>query len=233
MEVVRVAYPGQHMLLAWQGTFMAGDNVFVPTDQFAGGIRFFGASASTLQTQAKLDGVVSALSAFWARGDSFIPQRARIQTIKWNLIGADGRYVNKGTTLEKRDLDIAGTASMIHPLQVSWAATWMADVKRGLASRGRTYFPTGVEISSSQFLVSQANCQSMRASCAQLIRDLNTAVGGGQENTTVASIVSNMRDGASHPITQVGIGDRLDIQRRRADSQTETKYIQPVATPAS
>lgn len=221
-------YPNPHMLLAWSGEFMAGDTTFTAVDQFAGSLRFDGAGVLTMQRAEVLDGLVTALTAFWKRGDSFIPNRARLRTIKWNLVNGDGRYANKTATLERRDLDVAGTASMIHPLQVSWCATWLADQKRGLATRGRTYFPTGVEISSSQFTVTETNCRTFQRSLTQLIRDLNAVTSTDQDHQVRASIVSNQREGATHPITVVGVGDRLDIQRRRAESQPEARYTGPV-----
>lgn len=226
-------FPQNHLLLAWQGTFVAGDTRFVPVDQFAGSLRLIGGGVAGGQTQQHLDGCVAALTAFWKRGDSFIPQRARINAIKLNLVDTAGRYVSKSETLETRDLDIAGTASMIHPLQIAWCTTWTTQQKRGLASKGRTFFPTGVEISSSQFLVSEANQTTMANSCTALIAAINAVFGSTADANIKAAVVSNQRDGASNVITGVQVGNRLDVQRRRAGSQDEEYVAKPVPVPTA
>lgn len=219
-----MVYNQQHMLLAWGGEFIAGDSQQAPVEQFAGSLRFVGPGVEGAQTEDALDALTQALVTHWQRPEAHIPNRAVLGWVKWNTIDVEGRYVNRNATLARYDIGINGTASMTFPLQIAWCTTWTTDVNRGLAARGRTYWPTGVPLSPSLLRVNGEDCTDKARVDYELVQNLSTAAAGAVGTALVPAVMSNLRGGASYVITGARVGDRLDVQRRRGNSFPEAYY---------
>ena len=239
-------YEVEHMLLQWGGNF--ADSASTPsTDSFVGSLRFFGPGLATTDSQTGLERMAGALRAFWLDGtDNFIPYTARLEWVKWNLIGTNGKYKNKTSTRLLTYPTPAVTAnSAVYPQQVSLAVSWLTNVQRGKGSRGRTYFPTNIAIDPSIGMrITAANATKVANKYAQLISRLNLAANTiaeatppvwstgtpgypPQDQAVRAAILSSSGEGGAQ-ITRCRVGNRLDIQRRRDNAEEETYLSVPV-----
>lgn len=234
-------YETEHMLLQWKGSF-ADSASTQSTDGFVGSLRFIGPGLATADSQIGLERMAAALRAFWLDGtDNFIPYNARLEYVKWNRIGTNGRYVNKTSTRELTYPTPAVTAnSATYPQQVALAVSWLTDIQRGKGSRGRTFFPTNITLDPTIGMrVSAANCKKVANKYVQLISRLNFAAsnvldpappawsastpqGNPQDIAVHAAILSSSGTGGGS-INRARVGNRLDIQRRR-DNATEEEY---------
>ena len=216
-------YPAAHMLLSWNGLFTLGAGQPV-IDQFNGSLRFMGPGVDASDTQEKCNAMSAALQDWWKTYQNFIPGIAKLATIKWNKIGTDGHYVSKTRTQMDQLLTLAeGPQVSRYPLQVNLVATYLTANERGIGSRGRTFFPTTIPISSSnQMRASGSDCTQMASAVAGLIVNLNAVASSGNGQLQ-ACVGSDQRGGALAPILSVRVGNRLDIQRRR-DNALEESY---------
>jgi hypothetical protein len=222
----------EHLLLAWNGELTSGaPGAFVTEDQFAGSIRFIGPGVAGGQTTEALDALTEVLRTYWADTAAYIPQRAILQTVKWNRIGTDGKYASRTDTTLAANLNQNGTASMIYPPQIAWCTTWTTQNSRGRASKGRTFWPTGVPIGNSTFRPAESLQQAKANRDALLINQLNVAATAGAGGQLRAAVMSLLGTGASSPIEGTRVGDRLDVQRRRGEQMGE-RYLAGVAPPA-
>jgi hypothetical protein len=233
-------YEREHMLLQWGGWF--ADSAATPaTDQFVGSLRFVGPGLDATDTQVMCQRMAEALSAWWRSGpDNFIPYTARLSWVKWNKIGTNGLYVNKTRTRIYTYPTAAITAnSAVYPQQVALAVSWLTNVERGKGSRGRTFFPTNIQLDPAIGMrVPPAAATKVATSAIQLISRLNYAANTAgvdtppnwttgspgfppQDSAVRAAVMSPSGDGTGL-ITRARVGNRLDIQRRRDNDIEET-----------
>jgi len=223
------------MLAAWGGTLPSGE-------EFAGSMKFASPNDIGMNTQISLvdndnacDDVLADLTTFWKNPVSYIPTYAVIKWFKWNRIGANGRYVND-TTRIRDGLSITGgspatTENPPMPHQVAWATTYLTNAQRGLANKGRTYWPTNVQIMSATLLTSTTSANYM----AQRVAELIAAWGNwpGLDVTGVVPVVGSIgvdgKPGVYRSIRSISVGNRLDIQRRRAEKVVEERFGAAVA----
>jgi hypothetical protein len=228
-------YPSDHMLAAWGGTLPSGE-------EFAGAMKFASPNDIGMNTQVSLvdndnacDDVLADLTAFWQTPTAYIPRYAVLTWFKWNRIGTNGRYVND-TTRIRENLSIAGgsnptTANPPLPHQVAWTTTYLTNAQRGLANKGRTYWPTNVQLNSSTLLVEATSANYMAQNVSELIRAWGDWPGLDVTGVVpvVGSIGEGSRPGQYRSIRSISVGNRLDIQRRRAEKVTEERYGAAVA----
>lgn len=228
-------YPSDHMLAAWGGTLPSGE-------EFAGSMKFASPNDIGMNTQISLvdndnacDDALADLTAFWQNPISYVPRYAVINWFKWNRIGANGRYAGDSTRI-RENLTIAGgspptSANPPMPHQVAWATTYLTNATRGLAAKGRTYWPTNVQIMSATLLVDSTSAVNMAATTSELIRAWGDWPGLDVTGVVpvVGSIGEGSRPGVYRSIRSISVGNRLDIQRRRAEKVTEDRYGAAVA----
>lgn len=147
---------------------------------------------------------------------SLLSAAGTITTIRCSTVGADGREI----AVAQVDLDtpVTGSGAPVHPSQMCLVLSTLSD-RPGGSYRGRVYWPAlrpGVNTAGRLDLTSTAG---YAADAASWIAALGNAGDSGQ-NTLVPSVVSTTKS-VSVPITAVRVGDRLDVQRRRADGQQE------------
>lgn len=147
-----------------------------------------------------------------------------------NLIGTDGRYVDKfGTVEHVLTTPAAGGGGAQYPPQVAAAVTLETNASRGLASKGRFYVPSPVgsfETGPGLFSISAAANLAIRATT--LVEDLNEEL----EGWTVA-VVSGTRTGAARLVNRVSVGRVLDTIRSRRTSLVEDRQAgADIAVPA-
>ena len=140
---------------------------------------------------------------------------------KWALIGPDGRYPDgEDSIIAPYTPTLAGgdATPNKYPLQIACAVSLTTDAARGRASMGRMYFPPpSADMTSGGGVV--WGDQTTRAN--QIKSAINATNGflAGQ-----VSVFSKVGTGASRPVTGVRIGNRPDVQRRRARQLPETYY---------
>lgn len=222
-----MTYP-RHWLLQWTGH--QGEI----TETFSNGIRLalYGVQDAPVDEEEYLDETaVPALSAWFASPSSFISSSAKMLNIKFNEIGPNGRYVEQTVTHERTVNVSGGTSgvSNIHPLQVAWCLSWRTNAAaRGPGSHGRIYVPRPVVALSALGDASPANCASAGIVAEILLDSLDVSVGVPPGAVLRPSIVSNVGAGLANQIDYIVIDSQLDIQRRRAFTQTREETIQAV-----
>lgn len=228
-------YSAQHLLFAWTGHFYnSGGEVL---DDFAGSLRFMGPGVNDNENEEVLNALATTMLNYVADQRSGIPSNATFDNFKWNKIGTDGRYVAKNQTLMTEGTPQGGgVMTARYPSQVACATTWTTDFRRGRASKGRTFWPTAHEVSSSTRLrLPAAVALAMAEWSVELIAALNSAASTGtpvaapwpgatpppESNALAAAVMSDLGSGTSALIKGANVGDRLDIQRRRGGRLAE------------
>jgi hypothetical protein len=229
-----MTYPRNHMLFQWFWN-MPGKTA----ELGVGSMRFddpgrrvgdFG--IPQVDTDDVMDEVGGKLRTFWTAPHSYIPAGMILQGWKWNQIGRDGKYVSDTTRYHDFGSNgVPGNSPVgaIYPNQVTWVSSWLTDVNRGLAARGRTYWPTNAPLD--QF------ARTTDTATAEMIASLKTLMESwgnwtGIDITGYAPcVMSPLQEGKSRYIRHIGLGHVLDTQRRRRSSQLELPVLSPVADP--
>lgn len=245
-----MVYNQEHMLLQWGGSFREGPTETSPLIEiFSGSLRFAGPQLAASDNMNTLGSLARVLGLFYGSSELKAPQNTFIDSVKWNRISTSGLYVDPGATREITPVNQQGGSSPQFPPQVAWAMTWQTDAVRGRAARGRTFWPTAVPIGANR-KASAAMSQAAAQRGMNLIRDLNYAArnayvdpgfadappqwlvdigwtpGTVQEGSGVSAMVmSKIGSGTSRVITAVGVGDRLDVQRRRGNAMSDVRYV--------
>ena len=193
------------------------------TESFSWGLSL----VSSLQTTGAVvatvpQGIIDAVVAFHAT-EGVSSSAAKIETIKLNEIGTNGRYVNQGATVQY-DLDppAAGASSPHFPPQVALVVSLGTDVARGRAHAGRFYIPSPGASMETNGMIGPGWQGVVAAAAATMINAINAT-----ESVLRVGIVSNLGIGAEHPVTSVRVGRVLDTLRSRRTSLDEG-YTVPI-----
>lgn len=228
-----MTYNQEHMLLQWGGDFRETSSAPFPIDTFVGSLRFAGPGIAIADSDDVLKGLVTQLAGAWINPMMQIPSNAYLRWVKWNRIGPDGRYVSDAATREQVVAPTArGGQVGRYPLQVTCVTTWLTDLQRGRASKGRTFWPTAAEVGSGDARITLTTRDNMAQAAYSLIQSLNTVLsdaGAGMR----AAVMSNVGEGKSALINGVRVGNRLDIQRRRDNATAELYSFWPNSTGSS
>lgn len=148
---------------------------------------------------------------------------ARLETIKLNLIGPDGRYVDQGNTVlfDYPGTGIPGTASVYPAPQVALAVTTRTAAQRGRAHAGRFYSPVPPYNPGTNGQISVSNAEAAVTAATALCNALNTALAPDW----VLGVVSEVGTGTSRQITHVSVGRVLDTIRSRRTSIVEAPVM--------
>lgn len=223
-----MAYP-EHVLLAFGGSLHG-------TEEWTNTLRLQGNANTGISTgdlEDGIDDVVTDLTAFI--GTSLFHQNLKLEWVKLNKIGPDGKYADPNNTV-RRDLatPVAGTAAAGHPPQVALVATLTTDAQRGLASKGRIFL---AGLSSTGFtrtdgLITTTTAADYANGVATLLNNLNNWPGldAFTEGLDVAVVSKGnaSNPGVARKVTGVSVGRVLDTQQRRRRDLVEN-YTAPVA----
>lgn len=173
------------------------------------------------------------LQTWWNAVKGAYNTGTRLTGFKYNRIGVDGLYANQTTT---NQVDLTGatwagtsTAKTL-PGQVAITATLLTDAARGLASKGRFYLPAptvdSVDVGGR---IVASTLGVLQGATGTLLTNLNNwpglDVNGAPGRIQVHSAT---RAGAFRDVTSLSIGNRFDVQRRRANKVLEVRGT-PVA----
>lgn len=166
---------------------------------------------------------VPALTSWFSNPQAKIYQGARIVWVKFNEIDSAGHYADTSATHERQGLAIAanGGSAPLHPLQCAYCLTWTTSAAtRGPASMGRIFSPRPVLTVDINGDVASAERLAVAGAAKGLLEALDVSVGVPPGAVLRPAIVSPVGTGQANQIDFVGCDSRLDIQRRRAASQS-------------
>lgn len=221
----RVVVYTPHYLLQFGGTLGTAT-----TEIWSCGIRMHSGDYTGFDEDGYFTSVAwPALAAWMARSGSKISSSCKLAYAKFNLINAAGHYDDTGNTREYVwPTPVPGVgANFGLPYQSSVVLGWRTDAaSRGRASKGRIYSPMPcVTPIQSTGVFATADAQAMATSAADLLNTLDYGWGGA--GTIRPHIMSGV-DGSFNEINTVVVDNRIDIQRRRANSLVATTMSAPV-----
>lgn len=191
------------------------------------GIRLWADSYSTFDEIGYAEDVaIPALTDWVNRTDSKIGSHISMDWVKVNMIAPSGDYLepNNPHTYFLSPVVVGELNTFVHAYQCAVVLSWRsAEALRGLASKGRIYSPgPAVTVDKTTGLFDPGEALLMAQSASQLLNALDVSIGG--THPLRPSIMSS-QDGAHHQIDNVVVDNRLDIQRRRANSLVPAKSI--------
>lgn len=215
----------RHVLLSFGGPLH-------DTEQWSCGLRLNppGALASNPfhdEIEAGLADLAGDISTWWTQNTVIQSIAAKLEQVKLNVIGVDGRYEDATTSHTHWFTGTlpATSYAAIYPGQVSLVASLTTDADRGLASRGRIYLPSPkLAINSTYGTIEAADAISVANRVAVLINSINDWPGWDAVTEWAGmrvQVVSSVGAGAMRPVTGVRVGRVLDTQRRRRKSLLE------------
>lgn len=214
-------FPIQHKYLSLSGPMRGGES-------WSFGLRLQGdfAYGDQAAEEAILADLQAAIDGWWTTVN-VIGSAAWLQTIKYNGVGVDGKYLQDYTVRYDYPTPRAGNGAVTHPNQIALVATLETGLTRGLAHRGRIFLPAPPIAVGTDGKISQASAQGCATTVANLINAINAVPAAGR-----VIVASAVREGAWRPVTGVSIGRTLDTMRSRRTSVTEAREAVAVAAAA-
>lgn len=162
----------------------------------------------------------------------------KLDTIKFNRIGTDGKYMDPVSQTYTYTTPVAGGGPSIQPpSQLAVVATLKTNVARGRAARGRMFLPACngfVAVASTDGRALAADALRVAGAVSTLINTLNSTVsswaGGVGSQVT---IMSDLGTGAAHTVTSVEVGRVTDTMRSRRSQLSEAREKSSVAITAT
>lgn len=216
-------FPSNHWLLNLQG-------VLYTDERFSIGLRMTngGGFPGGTTVQDACDAYAAAVRTWWS-GSTLINTNAKLDLVKFNLIGVDGRYVNTSETYftEIEPPQGTSTSNNAHPAQVALAVTLETGVLRGLAHRGRIFLPIPAFDLDATGRIPVGSIGIASGASTALLDAINAVF---PVNRVVVG--SNVGAGAFRPVTNVSVGRVMDTIRSRRTSLNEERVIGAALAPA-
>lgn len=187
---------------------------------------------SVPRAQAYLTDVVRPALNTWWGSSLYVSEAAKLQFVKVNSLDNNGHYAYP-TTVEYFYPDPAsgaGPSTNGHPFQVSRVVSWLTDVSRGKASKGRIFLPCATGAVDEETGLTSDGASIALASATFLDALNHTSDDEEALNTRPAVVSGLILDGSRqfNYITRVRVDNKLDIQRRRANELTPTSVFHDV-----
>ena len=201
-----------HIYLQWGGKLPGGD-------EWSCGLRMAAAgNATSLDPQAMLTPVSTAVQAFHSSQEAQISPRAKLSFTKLNYINPAGHYA-EDTSFEHIHADVSGggTVALTPPNQVAIAVTLETGFSRGSAHRGRFYLPIPTIPIADDGRITAGSRDPLVASVNTFIAALNAV----NANYDVAVFSRKLGSPRHRTVTGVHVGRVLDTQRRRRNKLAE------------
>lgn len=212
-----MTFPAAHYLLTFGGTLPGAE-------QFSQSLRL--ATTGFLDTspesgQSVVDDYAAALQTAWA-AQVCSSGNAKLTWCKINAIGVNGKYSNDWTNrADFTETAGGGPVTSQHPNQVSLVTTLLTGTARGLAARGRMFWPVpGFGVSATTGVISPTD----QGYALTAVKDFIEAINAVNANSQVA-VMSKVRTGAIHLVTSVAVGRVLDTMRSRRQSLKEEATV--------
>ena len=211
-------YPNPFLRIVMSGTTYAAEG-------FSIGLNIGQNFDGPLSQPSDLTPYVTACKDWFARVDTRISGLAKLNMVKVNLVGTNGKYVSQTSsgTVEVTPVVTGGGGAIAVPPQNTLAVTLTTANLRGTAVRGRIYPPLlSLSPAADGFIVA-ASALGVANSMATFVNALN-AIGPGD-----VSIMSDVGAGKVGRVTGVRVGRVVDTQRRRRRSLPETPVLATTA----
>lgn len=197
------------------------DVIGVSQDATAYNIDWSWHGAQTLE-EADQIALADAGVALWNGVKALAPAASRLSAVKITAFDGFGKTVNGSNWFAlKSPITGSGNNASYLPPSVGVVASLFTGA-RGPGGRGRMYLPLN-GITTTTGLLSTSNRTSVLTAVANFAAAVNSA--------KVAAAVVNRDKGTFSSVTEVAVGDGLDIQRRRQNAYNESYASQPVAWP--
>lgn len=158
-------------------------------------------------------------------GNGNISNAVRLDLIKLNLIGTDGRYVDQGDTVfHEYTSPVPGGSTGRPAPQVAMAVTLRTANRRGLAHAGRVYIPGPAHNPSDDGRLTASGAEIYADAVATFINSVNAALPDWR-----VCVASDVREGAFRQVEGVECGRVLDTIRSRRTSLDEARVPSQVA----
>jgi hypothetical protein len=211
-----MTYPNAHLYLTLHWV-----NGGVPSETGQTGFRFDTVAPAS---QALVDACSGHVSAFWTAATNTIEPDYRLSYLRLASIAPNGQYV-PGTVAYDHIYPgtIPGGGAAVtarFPLQVACASTLLTALQRGQAYKGRCYLPWIDSNLQSGYVWQPADVNNRTNGLAAMLSNLNDDLPGPLSIFSKGT-KSNPGVGAKNVVTGVKTGTRPDVQRRRANQETE------------
>lgn len=227
-----MAYP-EHWLLAFGGH--AGEI----EETWVCGIRLgeysTGVFGSVDPDDYLVDVAAPALTTWFSSAGASIFSGARLLWAKFNWIDEQGHYKDQTQTHEHSfGTGVpGGNSAPLHPLQCCMVLSWRTnEAARGIGSHGRIYSPRPALTIDANGDVAGVQRVAAANAAATLLNTLDITVGSGYMRPSIISPGRGWPEednpGVQYQIDTVVVDSALDIQRRRAKSQTREVSSAPV-----
>lgn len=160
-----------------------------------------------------------------------ITTQAKLERVKVNRIGRDGRYMEPDSIEHVVNPAIAGRAAVAPPPQLALAVSLIGNENpRGLAGRGRFYLPpmTGMESVTAGGKIPPLSISPVVSATQKLIRDVNALFKGlGVQYAYVGNTSSGSgnRPGRQQVVSEIRVGNVCDTVRSRRRSLQENYTV--------
>lgn len=171
------------------------------------------------------EGVLTAIETFHGSSAVALGSGVRLDAVKLNMIGTDGRYVSPSETVEhiyETPVNAPGTIQL--PPQCATAVSLLTPVKRGLAHRGRFYVPRLGKAPGPDGRLSTDEQSNLLTAATAMVSSLNDALGPD----FFCVVASDRRQGAQHGVTRLAVGRVVDTIRSRRRGLEEDYVEAPV-----
>lgn len=222
-----------HVRLTWSGVF---GTKAAPSEEWSFGLGV--ATPNGQPSRANLEAMSLAASNAWSDIAGITSSAVRLTRTRAAYVSESaGRLLtvrdDGGAYLqEDQDLDVGGSATATkYPFQVSLAVSTHSDFA-GPLGRGRFYVPSPVYVVASDGLLDSTTQNTLRGVAKTFLDGLNSdlvLLNGAYLAIASGGSVLRAVPAAMRQITGVSVGRRLDIQRRRANDQPESRSITALA----
>ena len=216
-----MAYPGEHYLVAFGGPLRGGE-------VWTMGLRMTAPAPAGGEgpTRLALDALHAALKAWWISGVS--SNAAGLAWSKLNRILPSGKYADAYTIRKDEATPVYNNVSVQYPNQIALVATLTTGLTRGMACRGRMFFPVpAVVMEDSDGRLSTAAATAAATKVKQLLDNLNAATDGCRIGVYSKGGLSGV--GAARPVIGVEVGRVLDTMRTRRSALKEARVAVALA----
>ena len=220
-----VHYSRAHYVFRILGFF--GSSSTTQTEQWSTGFRL-GQLASDVPVGVSLvpflETVSGAIAAFHSSSSSYSSSNSFLKELTIARVGLDGKYDPESQQTTRRPYSpiIAGVSTAVHPWTTATVISLRTGFPRGIASNGRTYWPTpAANIEPTTGRVHPTAQNNFAAAAKTMIDAINTAA-----NSQIGTLVrvgvmgADGKTGSARVghVDRIRVDDRLDsIERREND----------------
>jgi hypothetical protein len=220
----------EHYLLQWGGDFVSESD-----EIWSNGLRMRHNDQVDLSTfpdydSDKQDALVAQYKAkvatFVGSGLGGYSANVRLQYVKFNRIGTNGRYVDQNKTHVSfvAGEGQVGTGEGKHAVTHSTCVTFLTADARGRGSKGRLFVPhSNLGVTAPDYRYPQNAALNMAQAWRQFIADLRDLPGVTAPNVLVPYVMSSIAPGSAKRIERVQVGNFPDYMGSRRNRLTEVR----------